>query len=115
MSPGDDGEGEVEQREVVGWLLGPADQDRAEAVEPGVRPLHHPAPRLGSGVTLGPDLLAARAQVQGEAELRGQGARLVIVEAFVEAEMLWPLAGGAGGLDRDGLPRLPHQLVVVAV
>jgi hypothetical protein len=50
--------------------------------------LHHPAPRLGSGMTLGPDLLAARAQVQGEAELLSQGARLVVVEALIQAEVL---------------------------
>ena len=76
MSPGDDGEREVEQREVVGGLLGPADQDRAEPMEPGVCALHDPTVRLGSGVPLGPDLLATRAQVQGEAELLGQSARL---------------------------------------
>jgi hypothetical protein len=38
--------------------------------------LHHPAPRLGAGVTLGRNLLTSRAQVQSEAELLGQGARL---------------------------------------
>ena len=47
-----------------------------------MRALHHPAPRLGPGVTLGANLLAARAQVQGEAELLGQNARLVVVEAL---------------------------------
>src|SRR5215213_10831504 len=80
-----------------------------------MRALHNPTPRLGPGMTLGPDLLAARAQVQREAELRGQGARLVIVEAFVEAEVLRPLAGRSGTLDRDGLQRPPHQLMIVAV
>src|SRR5512132_841616 len=99
MSPGDDGQGEVEQREIVGWLLGPADQDRAEPVQPGMGALHYPAPRLGSGMTLGPDLLATRAQVQGEAERRGQGARLVIVEALIQAEVLRPTTGRFGPLD----------------
>src|SRR5919112_6164840 len=115
MSPGDDGECEVEQCEVVDRLLGPADEDGTESVEPGVRALHHPAPGLGPGVTLGPDLLAARAQVQGEAELRGEGARLGVVEALVEAEVLWPTARRLGPLDRDGLEGGAHQLVVVAV
>src|ERR671932_1731209 len=110
MSPRDDGEGEVEQREVVRGLLGPADQDRAGAVQPGVRALHHPAPRLGPGMTLGPDLLATRAQVQGEAELLGQGARLVIVEALVEAEVLRPLPRRSWAPDRDGLEGGAHQL-----
>ena len=39
-------------------------------------------------MTFGMGLLAAGAQMQGEAELLGQGARLVIVEALVEAEVL---------------------------
>src|SRR5215211_542721 len=115
MSPGDDGEREVEQREVVGWLLGPADQDGAEPMEPGVCALHHPAPGLGPGVALGPDLLTTRAQVQGEAELLGEGARLAIGEALVETEGLRPTACRFGPLDRDGLECGPHQLVVVAV
>src|SRR5919206_4761807 len=102
MSPGDQGECEVEQCEIVDRLLGPADQDRAEPMEPGVCALHHPAPGLGPGVTLGPDLLAAGAQVQGEAELRGEGARLVVVEPLVQAEVLWPTARRLGPLDRDG-------------
>src|SRR5215210_7674535 len=53
--------------------------------------------------------------MQGEAELLGQGTRLVVVEAFVEAEVLRAAARRPGALDRDGLQRLPHQLMVVAV
>src|SRR5918998_6566600 len=115
VSPCDDGEREVEQREVVARLLGPADQDGAEAVQPRVRALHHPTPRPGSGAALGPDLLAARAQVQGEAELPGQGTRLVVVEALVEAEVLRAAARRPGPPDRDGLDGGAHQLVAVPV
>src|SRR3712207_9232704 len=64
---------------------------------------------LGSGMTLGPDLLATRAQVQGEAERRGEGARLVVVEALIQAEVLRAAARRSGTLDRDGLQRSPHQ------
>src|SRR5215213_1766083 len=84
-------------------------------MEPGVRALHHPAPRLGPSATLGPDLLATRAQVRGEAELRGEGARLVVVEPLVEAEVLGTAARRPGPSDRDGLKGGAHQLVVVAV
>src|ERR671912_990240 len=80
-----------------------------------MRALHHPSPRPGSGAALGPDLLAARAQVQGEAELPGEGARLVVVEALVEAEVLRAAARRPGPPDRDGLEGGAHQLVVVAV
>src|SRR6476646_3083281 len=115
MTPGNDGEGEVEQGEVVGRLLGPADQDGAEAVEPGMGALHHPAPRLGTGVTLGPGFLAPAAQVQREAEFRGQGTRLLIVEALIETEVLRLPAGRLWTPERDGFERLAHQLVIVAV
>src|SRR5918998_3583093 len=115
VSPCDDGEREVEQREVVARLLGPADQDGAEAVQPGVRALHHPTPRPGSGATFGPDLLATRAQMQGEAERLGQGTRLVVVEALVEAEVLRAAARRPGPPDRDGFEGGAHRLVVVAV
>jgi len=79
MTPGDDTEREVEHGEAgVGALL-PADQDAAEAVEPGVGALYDPAARSGASFSLGCDLLAAGAEMQGETELLGQCPRLVIV------------------------------------
>jgi hypothetical protein len=105
----------MEQAEIVSRLLGPADQDGAKTVEPGMRPLDHPAPCLGTGVTLGPDFLAPAAQVHDEAELFRQGTGLVVVEALVAAVMLGPVPGWPGPLDGDGLKRLVHQFVVVAV
>src|SRR5215210_7173807 len=115
MAPSDGGEREVEHGEVVGGLFVPADQDGAEAVQPGVRALHHPAPGFGSRAALGADLLAAGAQVQGEAELLGQGARLVVVEALVEAEVLRAATRRPGASDRDRAEGSAHQLVVIAV
>src|SRR5215212_3432373 len=76
---------------------------------------HDPAPRPRSGAALGAGFLAAGAQVQGEAELLGQGARLVVVEALVEAEVLRAAARRPGPPDRDGLKGGAHQLMVVAV
>src|SRR3954447_18540878 len=66
MPPGDDGAGEVEEREVIGGLLGPTDQDAAEAVEPGVCSLDHPAARFGAGMAFGMGFLATGAQMQGD-------------------------------------------------
>src|SRR5215210_4706276 len=80
-----------------------------------MRALHHPSPRPGSGAALGPGLLATRAQVQGEAELLGQGTQFGVVEALVEAEVLRAAARRPGPPDRDGLEGGAHQLVVVAV
>src|SRR4051794_13962295 len=105
----------MEQGEIVGRLLGPADEDRAEAIEPGVSALHDPAPRLATGVTLGPGFLAPAAQVQREAEFRGQDARLLVVEPLIETEVLRLPAGRLWAPDRDGFERLAHELVVVAV
>src|SRR3954449_12432565 len=98
----------MEQGEIVGRLLGPADEDRAEAVEPRVGALHDPAPRLATGVTLGPGFLAPAAQVKREAEFRGQGAQLLVVEALIETEVLRMPAGRLWAPDRDGFERLTH-------
>ena len=80
-----------------------------------MRALHHSAPGLGPGVTLGSDLLATRAQVQGEAEFLSQGARFVVVEALVQTEVLRSLPCWPGPLDGDSLKCRPHQLMVVAI
>ena len=84
-------------------------------MQPGVCALHHPAPRFRPGVTFGPGFLAAGAQMQGEAELPGQGARLVIVEPLVETEMLGLAARRLGPPEGNGGEGLAHQLVVIAV
>src|SRR5919112_2770571 len=115
MAPSDDAEGEVEHGEVAGRLLLPADQDAAEAVEPRMGAFHDPAPRPGAGVALGLDLLAARAQVEREAEFGGEPGHLGIVVALVEAEALRRLRRRRRPLDRDRLDGLAHELVVVAV
>src|ERR671928_1665865 len=94
MTPGDEPEREVEHGEVgIGPLL-PTDQDATEPVQPGVGALHHPAPGLGAGVPLGLPLLAPGPQVRGEAELRREGARLLVVVALVEAQALRGLGAG---------------------
>ena len=98
----------MEQGQVVGGLLGPADQDGAEAVEPGVCACDHPAPCFRSGVTFGPGFLAAAAQMQGEAKLVGQCTRLVIVKPFVETERLGLMVGRLGPPHRDRFEGLAH-------
>src|ERR671933_2001078 len=113
--PAYDAEDKVEQAEIVGGLFGPADEDGAEAVEPGMCPLHHPAPCCGSGMTLGPGFLATTAQMQRKGELLRQRPRLIIVDALVKAEVLRGTARRLGPLHRDGLKGLAHQLMVVAI
>src|SRR4051794_41501822 len=77
--------------------------------------LDDPAARFGLDVTLGPGFLAAALQMQREAEFFGQGARLVIIEALIEAEMLRALPGRLGAGHWNSIEGLAHQLVVVAV
>jgi len=60
-------------------------------------------------------LLAAGADVAGEAELGGELAHLVVVVAAVEAETLRPLVRGLGPLDRDRLDRGAGELEVVQI
>src|SRR3954470_136641 len=64
--------------------------------------------RAFTGVTLGPGFLAPAAQVKREAEFRGQGARLLVVEALIETEVLRMPAGRLWAPDRDGFERLTH-------
>jgi hypothetical protein len=95
---------ELEQREVVLLLLGPADEDRAVAVEPRVGGLDDPPPRPpAGGARLEVDLLAARADVRRVAVSDDELADRVGVVGAVEAQPLGRLGRGLGPLDRDRL------------
>ena len=99
----------------VGAFL-PADEDAAEAIEPGVGALDDPAASAETGLALDrPGLFAAAADVGGERELRGELTDLVVVVGGVEAQPLRPSRGRLGPFDRDRLDRLAGELVVVQV
>ncbi len=99
----------------VGPFL-PADEDAAEAVEPGLGSLDDPAAGAEAGLALERlRLLAAGADVGGEAELDGELVHLGVVVALVQAEPLRVLGRGLGPLDRDRLDRGPAKLEVVQV
>src|SRR3954452_25224768 len=108
--------GELEEGEVVVVLLGPADEDAAVAVEPGVGGLDDPSSGAPARVAdlLG-ELLAARADVRLEALLDRELADLVIVVAAVEAPALRRLLGRDRAGDRRRPKRRLQQLHVVAV
>src|SRR5712692_3838133 len=98
----------MKHREVgVGPLL-PADEDAAEAMQPGMRPLDDPAPCPEAHLALDRlRLLAAGADVGGEAKLGGELAHFGVVVAAVEAEALRTACRRLGSLDRDRLERRP--------
>ncbi len=99
----------------VGAFL-PADEDAAEAIQPGMGALDHPA--AGAEARLAFDrlrLVAAAADVGGEAELVDEVAYLVVVVAAVEAQPLRSFPGRRRSLNRDRLDRRAGQLEVVAV
>jgi hypothetical protein len=99
----------------VGPLL-PADEDAAEAVEPGVGALDHPASGTMAGLALERlCLLRAGANVGGEAELAGELVHLGEVVALVQAQALRLLGPGLRPLDRDRLDRRAAELEVVQV
>jgi hypothetical protein len=112
----DQAAGEHQQGEVVVVLLGPADEDRAVAVQPRVAGLHHPPSGAPSGgLRLVLDLLAAGSDVRRELVLGDGLARLGVVVGLVQADALRRLGRGVGPVDRDRVQRAPQQLVVVAV
>lgn len=97
-------------------LLGPADENAAVAVQPGVASLHDPAARPPLGVVrLQVDLLAACADVRREL-VGGDGrADFGVVVGLVQADALRLLFSRLRALDRDRVERPLQQLVVVAV
>ncbi len=97
-------------------LLGPADEDAAIAVQPGVGGLNDPASGAPARrVDLLSDLLAACTDVRAEVILADQLTDLDVVICLVQADALWVLWGRLWSLDRDRVERAPQQLVVVAV
>jgi hypothetical protein len=106
----------VEHGEVgVGSFL-PADEDAAEAMEPGVGALDDPAAGAEAGLALERlGFLAAAADVRGEGELRAELAHFVVVVALVEAESLRLLGRRLRPLDRDRLDRGAGELEVVQI
>jgi hypothetical protein len=109
-APGDEAAGEVEHREVGVCAFLPAGEDATVAVEPGVGALDDPAAGSEAGLVFErPGLLAAAADVGGEAELVEQLAYLVVVVAAVEAQPLWLLPCRFGPLDRDRLEADPDR------
>lgn len=97
-------------------LLGPADEDAAVAVQPGVARLDDPAACFPLGVLcLQLDLLAACADVRRERVGTDQLTDLSVVICPIQADALRLLRGRFGPLDRDRVKRALQQLVVVAV
>lgn len=99
----------------VGSLL-PAHEQTAEAVEPGLAALDHPAPGAEAGLVLErPRLLATRPHMGSEAELLHKLVDLGEVVALVQAEALRMLLARVGPGDRDTRQRDAQELEVVDV
>jgi hypothetical protein len=99
----------------VGAFL-PADEDAAEAIQPGMGSFDDPAAGAEAGLAFDRlRLVAAAADVRGEAELLGEFVDLGIVVAAVEAQPLRSRPCRRRPLDRDRLDRRARQLEVVAV
>ncbi len=98
----DQAAGELEEREVVLLLLGPADEDAAVAVQPGVRGLDDPAPCTPAGCArLELDLLSPRTDMRRVAVFDSQIVHRWGVIPTIEAQPLWKLWRRLGTLDRD--------------
>ena len=99
----------------VGPFL-PANEQTPEAVEPGLAALDDPAARPVAGLALQRlRLLATRADVGGEAELRGERVDLGEVVALVQAEPLRGRRRRLRALDGDRLDGGAGELEVVQV
>jgi len=101
---------------VVVGLLRPADEQAAEAVEPGVGALDDPAAGSEAGLALERFLLlAARTDVGAEAERASELVDLGVVVALVQADALRIVVAGVRSLDQDALEGRAEELEVVDV
>ena len=97
-------------------FLGPADEQAAVAVQPGVARFDDPAPGApAGGADLLSDLLAARTDVRRQLVVADQLADLGVVVGLVQADALRRSGVGLGSLDRDRVQRALQELVIVAV
>src|SRR5258705_10924097 len=89
----------MEKRQVVLWLLVPANEQTAETIHPGVRPLHDPPACFEAGHLFDCfGLFPTRAHMSGEAKLLQNFIYLIIVIAGIKTHSslafcrwLWPL------------------------
>ena len=108
----DDRAGKVDHGEVVLRQDLPANAQAAEVVVPAVRALDNPAARL-AGLTA-PLLLAASAKVQADPAAGDFARGVVVVVAFVEAEVSWS-TGTTRRAQRHRVERLPGEPFIVDV
>ena len=88
---------------VTGFLI-PADQDTPEAVHPTMRPFHAPPPGFEARFLLERSgLFPPRTDVGSEAKLLQEGADLVIVIAFLQAQPLRCVGGRVESLPGKAL------------
>src|ERR1700761_4810460 len=102
----------MEEAEIVGDFLFPADQQSSGTVEPRMGAFDFPAARLATAV-LGLRRLVGLARHVGRvAALANLSIDRLAAVAFVEAEMLRLPRSRLGTLDRDGVQRLGHQALI---
>ena len=100
----------MDERHVVRCLRVPADAQRAEVVVPAVRALDHPATRAPAPARAWP--LAASSKMWLDAAHANRGFGIVVVVAFVEAEILRSTRAARRRDDHSIERRGDHPLVV---
>ena len=116
MKPCNDSQRKMEHGQICIGSNFPANKQSSKTIHPRVGALAHPAARLLSSASLqllGP--FAPRTNVSGEIEFIRQLSDLVIVVAFVEAEILRGFWRRFGSANRDAFERLPRHFEVVPV
>lgn len=99
---GDQAAGELEQRQMVGGFLRPADQECAVAVEPGVAGFDDPAAGAPAGcLDFVADLLGPTANVRHEAILGSELVDPGVGVAAVEAQTMCGLGRRLGPRNRN--------------
>lgn len=106
----------MQKGEIVLRLLVPANEQTAKAVHPGMRPLHHPAPRFEARFPFdGFGLVPTWADMGGKAELLQRGIDRIIVVAGIQAHPLWPTRGRLWSGDDQAFDRRADQFHVMPI
>lgn len=107
---------QMQKTQIVTYLLVQADQEAPETIQPTVRALDHPPPRLETRLLFeGLGLFPSRPDVGGEATLGQQLAYFIVVVALVQAHPLRCGRARLRPLNRDTLDGRARHLEVMTI
>jgi len=98
----------VQEAQIVGGLLFPADEEAAGAVGPGMGPFDDPTPGLAIAMLSRWGVVILLGDVGNVVTLAGGCADSISIVSFVATQMLLLMGRGLGAADGNALQGLSH-------